>query len=138
MPFLKKVQEKLGIINTTKGVYLGTPEAEGEIREGHGLLEFFEDYMHVIEDIATEKFIITGRKGSGKSAVVRYLRENSSEENELYSATVRPSDIVLERAIHIIDEAGQYSQLYEWIILTKFVKMLLETRDVHTTEDAKR
>ena len=135
MPFLKKVQEKLGIINTTKGVYLGTPEAEGEIREGHGLLEFFEDYMHVIEDIATEKFIITGRKGSGKSAVVRYLRENSSEENELYSATVRPSDIVLERAIHIIDEAGQYSQLYEWIILTKFVKMLLETRDVHTTEE---
>ena len=69
MPFLKKVQEKLGISNTTKGVYLGTPEAEGEIREGHGLLEFFEDYMHVIDDIATEKFIVTGRKGAGKSAV---------------------------------------------------------------------
>lgn len=136
MPFLKKVQEKLGISNTTKGVYLGTPEAEGEIREGHGLLEFFEDYMHVIDDIATEKFIVTGRKGAGKSAVVRYLRENSSEEKELYSATVRPSDIDLVRAIHIIsEEAGQYSQLYEWIVLTKFVKMLLETHDVQTTDE---
>lgn len=136
MSFLKKVCEERGISNTTKGVYLGTPEAEGEIREGHGLLKFFEDYMHVMDDIATEKFIISGRKGAGKSAVVRFLRENSSEEKEMYSATVRPSDIDLARAIHITnEEACQFSQLYEWIILTKFVKMLLETVNVRSTEE---
>lgn len=136
MSFLQGVQKKLGVLNTTRGLYLGTPEAEGEIRAGHGLPEFFEDYMHVIDDIATEKFIITGRKGAGKSAVVRYLRENSSEEKEMFSATVRNSDVDLERAIQIVnDEVGQHAQLYEWIILTKFVKLLLATSDVQTTEE---
>lgn len=137
MPFLKHVQEKLGLSNTTSGIYLGTPEAEGEIREGQSLLEFFEDYMHVLDDIGKEKFIISGRKGAGKSAIVKYLRDNSSEENELYSATVRPVDIDLEKAIQLADESGgdHYTLLYEWIILTKFVKLLLETHDVRSTPE---
>ena len=135
MPFLKHFQEKLGLTNTTSGIYLGTPEAEGEIRKGLGLLEFFEDYMRVLDDIATEKFIISGRKGAGKSAIVKYLRDKSSEENEMYSATVRPFDIDLEKAVQIASESDgdHYTLLYEWIILTKFVKMLLETHDVRST-----
>ena len=137
MGFLSGVQQKLGISNTTRGLYLGTPEAEGEIRAGRGLLEFFEDYMHIIEELSTEKFIITGRKGAGKSAIVKYIRDNSTEEKEMYSATVRPTDIDLERAVQIAGDSAEnlYYHLYEWIILTKLVKLLLETRDVRTTEE---
>ncbi len=137
MPFLKHVQEKLGFSNTTKGVYLGTPEAEGEIREGQSLVDFFEDYMCVLDDIGKEKFIISGRKGAGKSAIVKYLRDNSSEKNEMYTATVRPIDVDLEKAIQIEGETegDHFILLYEWIILTKFVKMLLETHDVRSTPE---
>ena len=82
------IQNKFGVSNTTKGLYLGTPEAEGEIRKGQCLLDFFEDYMNVLGDITIEKFIISGRKGAGKSAIVKYLRDNCSEDNEMYSETV--------------------------------------------------
>ena len=137
MAFLDHIQNKFGVSNTTKGLYLGTPEAEGEIREGQCLLDFFEDYMNVLGDITTEKFIISGRKGAGKSAIVKYLRDNSSEDKEMYSATVKPTDVDLEKAIQLSSEVegDHYSQLYEWIILTKFVKMLLETYDVRSTPE---
>ncbi len=137
MAFLDYIQNKFGVSNTTKGLYLGTPEAEGEIREGQCLLDFFEDYMNVLGDITTEKFIISGRKGAGKSAIVKYLRDNSSEDKEMYSATVKPTDVDLEKAIQLSSEVegDHYSQLYEWIILTKFVKMLLETYDVQSTPE---
>lgn len=69
MSFLREVQHKLKLSNTTNGLYLGTPEAEGEIWAGLGLPEFFEDYMHILGELLTEKFIITGRKGAGKSAM---------------------------------------------------------------------
>lgn len=123
--------------NTTKGIYLGAPEAEGEIREGQSLLDFFEDYIGILQDIKNEKFIISGRKGSGKSAIVKFFRDNSSEENELYSATVKNSDVVMEKMLQTLPNPDDdiYCHLYEWIILTKFVKLLLETYDVRTTKE---
>ncbi len=137
MGFLDKIQYKLKSENTTNGIYLGTPEAEGEIRNGQGLVEFFEDYMNILGEITKEKFIITGRKGAGKSAIVKYLRDNATYEKEMYAAIVRPSDIDLERSIQIAKQSDldYFSQLYEWIILTKFVKMLLKTSDVQYTPE---
>lgn len=137
MPFLDSIKFSNVISNTTKGVYLGVPEAEGEIRQGQSLLDFFEDYTGILQDIKNEKFIISGRKGSGKSAIVKYFRDNSSEDNELYTATVKNSDVVLEKAVQYIGDVGNdsYVYLYEWIILTKFVKMILETNDVRSTKE---
>ena len=138
MPFFDSIIQPPNYFrNTTKGIYLGVPEAEGEIREGQSLLDFFEDYMGILQDIKNEKFIITGRKGSGKSAIVKYFRDNSSEEKELYSATVKNSDVVMEKIIQTIDNPDDdiYTHLYEWIILTKFVKLLLETHDVKGTQE---
>lgn len=123
--------------NTTKGIYLGVPEAEGENRQGQSLLDFFEDYMGILQDIRNEKFVISGRKGAGKSAIVKFFRDNSSEENELYSTTVKNSDVVMEKVLQTASNLGDdiYSHLYEWIILTKFVKLILETYDVRTTQE---
>lgn len=122
---------------STMGLYLGTPEAEGENREGQSLLDFFEDYMGILQDIKNEKFIISGRKGSGKTAIVKYFRDKSSEDNELFTETVKSSDIVLEKAVQCAGEVDDdiYGHLFEWIILTKFVKMLLRTRDVCATNE---
>lgn len=135
--FLEKVTKKMRTSESTLGLYLGTTEAEGETRKGQSLLDYFEDYMKVLEDIKNGKFIISGRKGSGKSAIVKYFHDNSSEENELYTETVKPSDINLEKAIQYISipDDDSYTLLYEWIILTKFVKMLLRTNDVRGTKE---
>ena len=66
--FLNKTKE---FDYTTKGLFLGAPEAEAESLNQSAMLlhEVFVQDSNVFEDLAHEKFIITGRKGSGKSAI---------------------------------------------------------------------
>ena len=52
---------------TTNGMDLGRPEAEAE---KCFMLDYFEDYFAITENIQRGRFIISGRKGSGKSAYV--------------------------------------------------------------------
>ena len=59
---------------TSKGLYLGKTDSESENRD---LLDFFHDYAGVFDDINNGRFIITGRKGAGKSAYAVYLQEKS-------------------------------------------------------------
>lgn len=67
-PFIKSVPISGSNGKTTKGLYLGNPEAEGENNPNQGLKEFYEDYLQIDNAIAQGRFIIVGRKGVGKSA----------------------------------------------------------------------
>lgn len=60
---------------TTENLFLGNPEAEseGNNKSKIKLDDIFEDYLKVLPEIETEKFIVTGRKGSGKSAIGQVL-----------------------------------------------------------------
>ena len=61
-------------IRTTEGFFIGSSEAEGEINNSRITLdEVFSDYLGVLNEVNHEKFIITGRKGTGKSAIGAYI-----------------------------------------------------------------
>ena len=48
---------------TTKNFYFGAAEAEGENVKGLSLLDYFHDYLNILEQLEVGKFIFTGRKG---------------------------------------------------------------------------
>ena len=52
-------------------VFLGSPEAEAEATSNSRmpLTEVYEDFHDLLEGLSGEKFIIVGRKGSGKSGI---------------------------------------------------------------------
>ena len=125
-----------GSRNTTRGLYLGTTEAEGEINPGQGLKEYYEDYLEIDEEFSAGKFIITGRKGVGKSAYVKHLCDNSSLDNGLLCSLVKYNTKTLEKIIQgIPDEiSDKYCVLHEWIILSEMVKLLLKNTNASSSK----
>lgn len=117
---------------TTHGLYIGTPEAEGENNPGQGLKEFYEDYLGIDDAFVSGKFLIIGRKGVGKSAYVKHLYDNSSLDNHLLCSIVKYNTVKLSRIIQEIPEdiGNKYCVIYEWIILSEMVKLLLQNTNI--------
>lgn len=115
---------------TTRGLYIGKPEAEGEtVKNGPSLLDFFEDYTHIEDNINRGCFIISGRKGSGKSAYAMWLYEKSKKNEELFTSIIRKNEFDIEAMIQAIPENNniQFEALFEWLILVRLVKMILDS-----------
>ena len=111
---------------------LGKPEAEAESnsRLDLSLKNLFVDEIGVIEAISNGKFIISGRKGTGKSAIVGYITLNSfPADNFLYCRTVKPIFHNIAYLNDLIENDNEkYQILYEWIIISKLIEMILETK----------
>lgn len=126
MGFFKRNEITSNSVGTTRGFYLGSPEAEGENKNSkQNLVAFFEDYMDIQNQILDGKFIISGRKGSGKSAFVKYILDNSGEKQEMFSSLIKPNEFDLEKLIQTLppEIENKYEILFEWIILTRFVNI---------------
>lgn len=80
--------------NSKRAFSLGKPEAEDELQQtsaSPSLKNIFIDEIGIIDAIAAGRFIITGRKGTGKSAIVGYIKLNSFPEEEYsYCAIIKP------------------------------------------------
>lgn len=140
MSFFKRKEIEQNNTGTTIGFYLGSPEAEGENKsEKQNLVAFFEDYMDIQNQILDGKFIISGRKGSGKSAFVKYVLDNSGEQQELFSSLIKPSEFDLEKLIQTLPSniENKYEILFEWIILTRFVQLILKSNCATYTREYK-
>ena len=136
MAFIKPTKIFSGDKSTTSNIYLGKPEAEGEIVPGQSLAEYYQDYLHIDNAFTRGYFIITGRKGVGKSAYVKHLMDNAGEENELYCDVITNDKIDLEKVLQAVPESvGNKDEIiYEWIILTRLVKLLLQNHNAKCAE----
>ena len=80
---------------TTLNFFIGSPEAESEATSTPITLnQFFEDYLDIFSQLNNEKFIVLGRKGSGKS----------DEENS--------PKVLLEKTFLRTDIGFSYSRAY--------------------------
>ncbi|TCD27772.1 hypothetical protein EZ456_07430 [Pedobacter psychrodurus] len=127
---------------TTANLYIGTPEAESENnnRSRVKLEDVFVDYLKVLPEIETEKFIITGRKGSGKSAIGQMLHRAAKNSSNKFCEYIQKSDIDLEEVVQFSKEVGdgiQKELLFKWIILTRLLKLITENEAVQHLEEIK-
>src|SRR5215213_7937640 len=105
---------------TTKNFFIGAPEAEAEsnFNSRIKLLNVFEDFLEVIPKLESEKFIITGRKGSGKSAIAEYIYLRSEDKSDIFCDFIRKSDIDIEKIVQLSKEQDveiSKELLIEWI-----------------------
>ncbi len=119
---------------TTKGFCIGVPEAEAEATTSSIRLDtIFEDFLDVFEQINNEKFIILGRKGTGKSAIGERIISIANDDPNLFSAFIKKDDIDIEKIVQIGKEEGvaiEKALLYKWIILTKLVSMFADNQSM--------
>ena len=70
---------------TTENFFIGSPEAESEATSTPITLDqFFEDYLDIFSQLNNEKFIVLGRKGSGKSAIGEHMFALAQGEPNLF------------------------------------------------------
>lgn len=128
---------------TTKDLHIGNPEAESESnnRSRVRLDDVFSDFLDVFPELETEKFIITGRKGNGKSAIGQILFKKAKESPNRFCAFIRKGDIDLEEIVQISQNvAGQNigkEILFKWIILTKTLDLITKNEAVQNLPEIK-
>lgn len=112
---------------TTKDFYFGSPEAEGENVSGSTLVDYFEDYLGVLNDLQKGHFIFIGRKGVGKSAIAKFIKDSADKEPDSHAVILRISDFHKENIIQN-DEKINTSTLFEWLILINIVKLIVQSK----------
>lgn len=121
---------------TTKDFYFGSPEAEGENVTGSSLIDYFEDYLGVIRELERNHFIFIGRKGVGKSAIAKFIKDTSDKKDDSHAAIVRIGDYNKERIIqsnNSIEISGNL--VFEWLILINIVKLIVKSECGKYTEE---
>lgn len=119
---------------TTKGFSLGVPEAEAEATTASIKLDLlFEDYLDILGQLNNEKFIVLGRKGTGKSALGEHILSLSHNEPDLFCSFIKKEQIDIEKIIQIGKNEGytlEKEMLYKWIILTQLVSLFVENQSL--------
>lgn len=119
---------------TTKGFCIGVPEAEAEATTSSIKLDvIFEDFLDVFQQLNNEKFIVLGRKGTGKSAIGEHILSISNDSPTLFSTFIKKDEIDIEKIVQIGKEEGvaiERALLYKWIILTKFVSLFADNQSL--------
>lgn len=126
-------------IPTTEGFYFGKSESEGENSYKKSSHTLFDDYLDIMPKIGEGCFIVTGRKGSGKSAIAKYIKDNATFEDSIFCEIVKSDAINLEK--HIQQNSGRSEEklvaFFQWLILVKLVKLILETKNGEYTGELK-
>lgn len=125
--------------NRTKGFYFGAPEAEAENVKDHNLTDYFEDFLEILDNLEKEKFIFIGRKGVGKSAITKFIKDKSDQSKDSFASILRLSDFESEKNIQSNgSENNDDLQLFEWLILINIVKLVVKNKcGIYTTEFTK-
>jgi energy-coupling factor transporter ATP-binding protein EcfA2 len=135
-----KLANKLGKQTNSSFIYLGAPEAEAEALPNSKvpLNEVYEDFHNLISALSNEKFIVVGRKGSGKSAFAEHIASLANEDSNTFCKFIRQGESNLEHIVQIGKESGhliERENLYKWLILTNLLKLFTDNLAVSDNKD---
>lgn len=119
---------------TTINFFIGAAEAEAEATVSQIKLDdFFDDFLDVLSGIENGKFIILGRKGSGKSALGEHIMSLADKDPNSFCSFIKKSDVDIEHIVQIgKDENVKMEQpmLYKWLVLTKLLELFLKNESL--------
>ena len=126
--------------NRKESIYLGAPEAEAEANSNSRvpLSEVYEDYHNLLPQLMHEKFIIVGRKGSGKSAFAEFVWFEASNQPNLFCQFIKKSEFSLEKVVQIGEKEGvsvDTEALFKWLIYTNILKLFAFNEAISNNKD---
>ncbi len=124
---------------TTDGFFIGAPEAEAETSATSAMQlgEVFSDFLNILPRLRTEKFILLGRKGSGKTAIAEYIAGIASKDPNTFCDFVRRADFTLEDNVqeNTGDEQDRATLLFEWLILIKMTRLIVTNNALQNAKE---
>lgn len=137
---LKQLAKKYGFEKKKNLIFLGAAEAEAEALSTStlSLMSVYEDFHNLFHELDSEKFIVLGKKGSGKSAFAEYLCAISKDEPNVFCKFIRQGEANLEHIVQIGKEHNhliERDSLYKWIILTNILKLFADNQAIKNNKD---
>ena len=122
MVFRNFVKKKKGAL------FIGATEAEAESLPTSkvSLQNVYEDHHDLFNELTNEKFILVGRKGSGKSAFAEYTNAIAKSDANLFCNFIRQDNVSLETLVQLGAQAGTEQtkeHLFKWLIYTNVLKL---------------
>lgn len=126
-------------IKTTEGFYFGKSESEGEGSYKKSSNTLFDDYLDILPKIGDGCFIVTGRKGCGKSAIAKFIKDNAIAEEGIFCEIVKSDAITIEKQLQYnsADSTERLVSFFQWLILVKLVKLILASKEGNYTPELK-
>ena len=127
MGILSDISKKISGNYILQNFVVGYPEAEAESGSNAvNILDVFDDFLHVFPSLNNGKFIIVGRKGSGKTAIAEYLHAQTKNCPTAFSSILKMSDVkiheLIQSNLHIsIDKR----LIIRWVLYINFINLLL-------------
>lgn len=123
-----------------KRIFLGSPEAEAESADNSAipLNKVYEDYHGIAQALSAEKFIVLGRKGSGKSAFATFFHNLSKNNATLHCRIIKKSDVNLEKIIQLgksVDANVDSESFFKWIIYTNFLELFSKISTINNSRE---
>lgn len=129
----RTISERLGLNSNPNFIFLGSPEAEAEALPNSKmpLQMVYKDHHNLTDALSNEKFIVCGKKGSGKSAFAEYISLIAEDDPNLFCKFIKQGETNLEQIVQIGKEAGhpiERENLYTWLILTNILKLFSDNQ----------
>lgn len=120
-------------------IELGSADGEKESSNKNFNDYFYErhsDYSQIKNNY--EKFMVTGKKGAGKTYLVKYL-ENKVQKESLLSKTIKWKDINLNTLVEFgkQSEESKCESFYRYIILIEIARLILGNNSIELLNKVK-
>ncbi|BBK99678.1 hypothetical protein BAPCR_pXO2-00023 (plasmid) [Bacillus anthracis] len=112
-----------------KKLYIGNIDGESEATRGDFNQLFYTKNRKFEEIMRPEKFIIAGRKGSGKTILAKYVHNKVNENKGSYCEISTKNDYTLRKLIDLPNrelKREEISHFCKWTFLIKFCNVILD------------
>lgn len=108
---------------------LGVLEAEGEAGETSSirLTDVFFDDLGIIDKLNSQRFIVVGRKGAGKSALANYIHSKMNQEATSQCKILKHDGIERELKLQKLDSNAVLGlDFYKWLVMVNLIELLVK------------
>ncbi len=123
-------------------IYLGVNDGKKEALYRDDFEKFFIEYNNNYNEILKpEKFLIIGRKGSGKTILAEYVRKQSEKESNWFSDIKSYKDFRFHELVNFKTNdisPNEYSAIWRWIVLIDIAKLLFEDNGINESDSIKK
>ena len=121
-------------------VHLGSPEAEAESLPTSNvkLWDVYEDFHRLAEQLHTQKFILIGRKGSGKSAFAEYVCSLASTSATEHAKFIKAGEVHIQQALQLGAASGSgvsEESFFEWLVFTNLLRLFLGNEAIQSDRE---
>ncbi|SEV92138.1 hypothetical protein SAMN05421841_0202 [Chryseobacterium wanjuense] len=125
-----------------RDIYLGVNDGKKEALYKNDFENYFVEYNNNYNDILKpEKYLIIGRKGSGKTILAEYVKKQAVKKNSWYCKIKSYKDFRFQELINFKTNdvsPNEYSAIWRWIILLDIAKLIFEDHTLNDKQGIKK